>query len=113
MAGAARAFDTWRPWRMLWFSGAMESIETIIRTIVREELARHRSTAATPMSKVPDGLQRLHSIADAAEILSVSTEYVYRAIEAGELSAIDLGHGRAKRRVRASELERFIVSRGS
>lgn len=54
---------------------------------------------------------RLYSVAAAAELLGVSADYVYDRINAGDLIVTELGHGRAKQRIRADVLQAFIDSR--
>lgn len=54
---------------------------------------------------------RLYTVADAALLLDVGKDYIYRAIAADELAVTELGHGRAKQRVRADVLQAFIDSR--
>jgi excisionase family DNA binding protein len=54
---------------------------------------------------------RLYSVAAAAELMEVSVDYVYDRIHAGELTVVELGHGRAKQRIRADVLQAFIDAR--
>jgi len=91
----------------------MASIEDIIRRIVREELAAvaPEPPVLAPQSEVPWNPRALYSVAKAAELLDVSTDYVYRAIRDGRLPSVELGSERAKRRVSAADLERFIEAR--
>jgi len=56
---------------------------------------------------------RLYSVASAAQLLEVSADYVYDRINAGELAVTELGHGRAKQRIRADVLQTFIDTRTS
>ena len=58
------------------------------------------------------GIVRLFTVAGAAEVLGVSTDYVYARINQGELKVVELGTGtKAKQRISATELQRFIDSR--
>jgi len=54
---------------------------------------------------------RLYSVSAVAGILGVSTDYVYDRIHAGDLAVVELGHGRAKQRIRADVLQAFIDAR--
>lgn len=54
-------------------------------------------------------LDRLVSLADAAERLAVSKRTLWRMIARGTLHAIKIGHGRGVVRVRASELARLMA----
>lgn len=54
---------------------------------------------------------RLYTIAEVAEVLRVSTDYVYDRIREGVLARVDLGTSRAKQRIRADVLQKFIDSR--
>lgn len=54
---------------------------------------------------------RLYSVASVADRLEVSTDYVYDRISAGDLAVTELGHGRAKQRIRADVLQAFIDGR--
>lgn len=59
-------------------------------------------------------VERQYSVRAAADLLGVSTQYVYDRMEAGDLPRrLDLGGGRAKYRIPASDLQRFIDSRTS
>jgi len=93
----------------------MESMEDIVRRIVREELAAAAASeplvAIAPPPEVPWNPRALYSVARAAELLDVSTDYVYKAIREGRLASVELGTERAKRRVSAAALEEFIVAR--
>jgi excisionase family DNA binding protein len=54
---------------------------------------------------------RLHSVAEAADILGCSEMHVYRLIAAGELSAVDIatpGAGRSKSRIRSDVVADYI-----
>lgn len=100
----------------------MESIEELIRAIARDEAKRYleeHSASLAGVVVVPRegpagpgvGAARLYSVAAVAELLEVATDYVYDRIKAGELAVVELGHGRAKQRIAALELQRFIESR--
>lgn len=54
---------------------------------------------------------RLYSVAAAAELLEVSTDYIYDRIKADDFPVVELGHGRAKQRISATALQAFIDSR--
>jgi excisionase family DNA binding protein len=57
-------------------------------------------------------VERQYSVKSAAELLDVSIDYVYARLEDGELPRrLDLGGGKAKYRIPASDLQRFIDSR--
>lgn len=59
-------------------------------------------------------VERQYSVKSAAELLDVSIDYVYARLEDGELPRLlDLGGGKAKYRIPASDLQRFIDSRTS
>ncbi|WP_178945933.1 helix-turn-helix domain-containing protein [Kocuria sp. TGY1127_2] len=57
--------------------------------------------------------QRLYTVADAAKQIDVSIAYIYKRIKDGSLPYVDLGKGtgRAKTRIRASDLDAFIEER--
>ena len=55
---------------------------------------------------------RLYTVIEAAGVLGVSREYVYKRIAARELRVVELGTGtRAKQRVRQDDLDAFIDAR--
>lgn len=59
-------------------------------------------------------VERQYSVKSAAELLDVSTQYIYDRMESGDLPRrLDLGGGKAKYRIPASDLQRFIDSRTS
>lgn len=59
-------------------------------------------------------VERQYSVKSAAELLDVSIDYIYARMEDGELPRrLDLGGGKAKYRIPASDLQRFIDSRTS
>lgn len=59
-------------------------------------------------------VERQYSVKSAAEILDTSVDYVEDRIKDGSLPRIvDLGSTRAKYRIPASDLQRFIDSRTS
>lgn len=54
-------------------------------------------------------VERQYSVKDAAELLGVSTEYIYSRMKSGDLPRrLDLGGTRGKYRIPASDLQRFI-----
>ena len=59
----------------------------------------------------PVDIEPLYSVAKVAQLLDVSTDYVYRAIKAGSIPVVELGSTRAKQRVKASALQKFIDDR--
>lgn len=59
-------------------------------------------------------VERQYSVKAAADLLGVSTQYVYDRMDDGELPRrLDLGGGKAKYRIPASDLQRFIDNRTS
>lgn len=59
-------------------------------------------------------VERQYSVKSAADLLGVSTQYVYDRMDDGALPRrMDLGGGKAKYRIPASDLQRFIDSRTS
>ncbi|MFD5599873.1 helix-turn-helix transcriptional regulator [Leucobacter sp. NPDC058333] len=59
-------------------------------------------------------VERQYSVRSAADLLGVSTQYIYDRMDDGELPRrLDLGGGKAKYRIPASDLQRFIDSRTS
>jgi excisionase family DNA binding protein len=54
---------------------------------------------------------RLYSVRSAAERLQTSVDYVYDRIKDGSLGVVELGSGRAKQRIRADVLQKFIDDR--
>lgn len=57
-------------------------------------------------------VERQYSVKAAADLLGVSTEYIYSRMKDGELPRrLDLGGTKAKYRIPASDLQRFIDSR--
>lgn len=90
-------------------------LETVIRRVVREELAAAADTrepavpAVQHVSAPREPL--LYSVAEAAGMLSMSHGWVYDRINAGELAVVEFGSSRHKQRVSARELQRFIDSR--
>lgn len=54
---------------------------------------------------------RLYSVASAAELLEVSTDYVYDRINDGLLRVAELGSTKSKTRIRADDLQAFIDAR--
>ena len=103
-------------------TGAMNaSIEDALRHIIREELAAWVRVPLEPAVALPasegkatsrplDPLQ-LYSVAEAAAVLHMSPEWVYRRINDGQMGVVEFGSGRSKRRIAAAEIERFITMR--
>ena len=59
-------------------------------------------------------VERQYSVKAAADLLGVSVQYIYDRLENGELPRrLDLGGGKAKYRIPASDLQSFIDSRTS
>lgn len=59
-------------------------------------------------------VERQYSVKSAADLLDVSTQYIYDRMDAGELPRrLDLGGGKAKYRIPASDLQAFIDARTS
>lgn len=52
--------------------------------------------------------QRLYTVKEAAEQLGVSIPFIYKRIEKGHIPYVDIGLGRAKTRIRATDLENYI-----
>jgi excisionase family DNA binding protein len=88
----------------------MDSMEDIIRRIVREEIDAAFKTAAAGVGHhvVGENPQRLYSVASVADLLGVSADYVYDRIRAGEIAVVELGSARHKQRVSSEALRRFI-----
>lgn len=92
----------------------MESMEDIIRRIVREELDRAFDTSAVRVERQVIATNPLahYSVAKVAELLDVSTDYVYDRIADKSLEkVVELGGGQAKQRISAVELQRYIDQR--
>lgn len=59
-------------------------------------------------------VERQYSVKSAADLLDVSTQYIYDRMDDGELPRrLDLGGGKAKYRIPASDLQAFIDARTS
>ena len=57
-------------------------------------------------------VERQYSVSAAADLLGVSVQYIYDRMADGELPRrVDLGGERAKYRIPASDLQKFIDSR--
>jgi excisionase family DNA binding protein len=50
----------------------------------------------------------MYSVAQIARAWGVSNNHVYALIKSGELPAVDLGHGRVKKRVLESALNAYL-----
>ena len=87
-----------------------DNITAAIRKLVREEVAAIlRRTRVTTVVVDP---RRIYSVASAAELLGVSTDYVYSRVKDGSITRlVDLGGSKAKYRIRADALQAFIDSR--
>lgn len=64
----------------------------------------------TAAAAVADAVRCLR-VPDAAEVLACSRDHVYDLIARGELRAVDIGHGRAKTRIRTDDLQAYIDRR--
>jgi excisionase family DNA binding protein len=53
----------------------------------------------------------LYTVAQAAEVIGMSSEWLRRQIKAGQLAAVEFGTSRSKQRVRADDLQAFIDAR--
>lgn len=74
------------------------------------------TTHRNPQDRLRDNTRtcsavRLYPVAQAAEVLSVSKDYVYDRIKEGAIPVVELGTGRAKQRIRADDLQTFIDTR--
>lgn len=58
-----------------------------------------------------DPTRILYTVAEAAKLLSVSPDFIYRRINAGEMHAVDLGGERKNQRITRAELDRYIDAR--
>jgi excisionase family DNA binding protein len=56
-------------------------------------------------------VERHYSVAAVAELLEVSTDYVYARIKDGSLLVVELGTSRSKQRISASVLQTFLDRR--
>lgn len=85
----------------------------LFREMIREELRLALARAVMPHpAAAPSDELRLYSVNDAAKLIGVGRDFLYAAIERGELSYVDLStHARQKRRIKAGELRRWIESR--
>lgn len=87
-----------------------DSLTAVIRTIVREELARRDKRLLTQPAVYAG--ERQYSVKSAAALLDTSEDYVLARIKDGSLPRfVDLGSSRSKLRIPASELQRFIDNR--
>jgi excisionase family DNA binding protein len=79
---------------------------------VEAGIGRPKSRIRVTTDEAENGLRALLvSVQGAAELLGVSDDHVRRLIKLGEIATIDVGITRPKRRVRVSELERWVNSR--
>jgi excisionase family DNA binding protein len=53
-------------------------------------------------------VEPMYAVAEIAAAWRVSSNYVYGLIKSGELEVVDLGHGRAKKRVPESALDAYL-----
>lgn len=97
-----------------------DAITAAVRKIVREEVqAALNERFGTLKPRRPVELpanvrevERQYSVKAAAELLGVSTDFIYSRITDGELPRrLDLGGTKAKYRIPASDLQRFIDGR--
>lgn len=63
------------------------------------------------MSATTGPVSRLLKVTEAARLLSVGRDWVYRRIEAGEIPVVELGDTRKNQRIRESDLEAFVADR--
>ena len=87
------------------------NIEEILRSMVREEVARALAELPPHREVIVFDSRRLYSVAEVADLLRCSTDYVYDRINRRELASVDLGSTRGKQRVSAAALQAFIDSR--
>lgn len=61
----------------------------------------------------PEALEavRLYPVAKAADLISMSRTWVYEQIKEGRLPVVEFGSTRAKQRIRADDLQKFIDAR--
>lgn len=96
---------------------AVESLSLAISERFNEEAKLHVPVPLSPFilesieQAKRDGVSRLFRISEAAEILGVSSAYIYSKISKGEIGVVELGDSKAKQRISAIELQRFIDSR--
>lgn len=65
-----------------------------------------------PTHLIISGVEPHYSVAKVAELLDVSTDWVYRRIRKGAFPIIELGDNeRSNQRIAASELQRFLDAR--
>ncbi|GAB2768110.1 excisionase family DNA-binding protein [Sinomonas soli] len=84
---------------------------TIVSFPTPEQSGR-QPTGGTLALAGPVSPLRLFTVAEAAELLGTGGDYVRGRIAAGELPAVELGtNTRAKTRIAAPELQRFIEER--
>ena len=95
----------------------MQNIENIVREIARQEIASRESERVTQALRtvvVHRVSEHTHySVRTVAELLEVSLDYVYDKINAGRIKTVELGDGRSKQRIPATELARFVNDRSS
>jgi excisionase family DNA binding protein len=91
----------------------MDSIDAQIRKTIREEVERAIAALPKPAAPLPwdDHPDRHYSIATVAELLEVSTSWVYSRIASGELRVVELGDSKAKQRIAASTLRAYLAGR--
>lgn len=56
-------------------------------------------------------VERHYSVAAVADLLQVSKPWVYDRIKSGELAVVELGDSKAKQRIAASTLQRYLDAR--
>lgn len=94
-----------------------DAITQSIRTMIQEELRAALQQRVVPSVRSeqplhPGEIERQYSVKAAADLLGVSVYYIYDRIEDGSLPRrVDLGGTRAKYRIPASDLQRFIDER--
>lgn len=96
---------------------AVESISMAISRQFEEHAELHRPEPLSPFileaieQAKKDGVSRLFRIKEAAEILGVSSYYIYNKISKGELGVVELGDTKHKQRISAIALQQFIDDR--
>lgn len=57
-------------------------------------------------------MPRLLKVEDAADVLGVSKDYIYKAVNEGHLAAVYLGNGKRQHlRIKPADLDKFVETR--